>query len=219
MAGASPVLEDGSALSRLDRGLLRIERAMALLAGLAIFSLMLLAVRSVGGRATLNAPLMGYVDFIEQLMPLIAILAVSFAQRDGTHIRMDLLVENLRGRALWLFELISVLLILVLIVFLIWGSWAHFQRSFDFDAPWWSRDSTTDVAMPIWPAKLLVPVAFSVLALRLAIQIYGFGRALVLGLESPVAVPMVVDTASQAAAEARVLQEEEEERERANGAD
>ncbi|KAA0921129.1 TRAP transporter small permease [Aquicoccus porphyridii] len=218
MAGASPVLEDDSVLSRLDRGLLRVERLMGLVAGLAIFSLMLLAVRSVGGRVTLNAPLMGYVDFIEQLMPLIAILAVSFAQRDGTHIRMDLLVENLRGRALWLFELISVLLILMLMLFLIWGSWAHFQRSFDLGAPWWSRDSTTDIAMPIWPAKLLVPVAFSVLALRLLIQIYGFARALVLGLEKPVAVPMVLDAAAQAAAEAKAL-EEEEEQERANGPD
>ncbi|WP_137702111.1 TRAP transporter small permease subunit [Marimonas lutisalis] len=209
MAGASPVLEDGSVLSRLDRGLLRVERFFGLLAGLAIFSLMLLAVRSVGGRVTLNAPLLGYVDYIEQLMPLIAILAVSFAQRDGTHIRMDLLVDHLRGRALWLFELISVLLILLLMVFLIWGSWAHFQRSFDFGAPLWSRDSTTDIAMPLWPAKLLVPVAFTVLALRLLIQVVGYGRALILGLDAPVAVPLVMDAAAQAAAEADSLMDEE----------
>ena len=194
---------------RLDRGLLRVERFFGLLAGLAIFSLMLLAVRSVGGRVTLNAPLLGYVDYIEQLMPLIAILAVSFAQRDGTHIRMDLLVDHLRGRALWLFELISVLLILLLMVFLIWGSWAHFQRSFDFGAPLWSRDSTTDIAMPLWPAKLLVPVAFTVLALRLLIQVVGYGRALILGLDAPVAVPLVMDAAAQAAAEADSLMDEE----------
>ena len=42
-----------------------------------------------------------------QLMPLIAILAVSFAMRDGTHIRMDLLVSRLRGRVLWTFELVK----------------------------------------------------------------------------------------------------------------
>ncbi|MDP0881066.1 TRAP transporter small permease subunit, partial [Klebsiella variicola] len=76
-----------------------------MIAGLAVLSLMFLAVRSVGGRLLLNAPLSGYVDWIMQLMPLIAILAVSFAQRDGTHIRMDLLVAHLGGRALWLFEL------------------------------------------------------------------------------------------------------------------
>lgn len=207
MAGASPVLEDDSLLSRLDRGLLRIEQFMALLAGLAIFSLMLLAVRSVGGRATINAPLSGYVDWIMQLMPLIAIFAVSYAQRDGTHIRMDILVARLGGRALWLFELISVLLIFTLMVFLLWGSWAHFERSFDFGAPLWSRDSTIDIGLPIWPAKLIVPVAFAVLCLRLLIQIYGYGRAFIRGDNAPVAVPLVLSAADLAAAEAKMLEE------------
>jgi TRAP-type C4-dicarboxylate transport system permease small subunit len=205
MAGAAPVLEDGSLLSRLDRGLLKFERALALIAGLGVLSLMFLAVRSVGGRVMFNAPLSGYVDWIMQLMPLIAILAVSFAQRDGTHIRMDLLVNALKGRALWLFELVSVLLILVLMLFLLWGSWAHFDRSFDMGAPMWSRDSTIDIGLPIWPAKLLVPVAFFIICLRLCIQVWGYGRALVLGLENPVAVPMVQDAAAQAAAEAEAL--------------
>lgn len=209
MAGASPVLEDGSLLSRIDRTLLKLERVFALIAGLAIFSLMLFAVRSVGGRIFFEAPLLGYVDWIEQLMPFVAILAVSFAQRDGTHIRMDLLVENLRGRALWFFELVTVIAIFLLILLLIWGSWAHFDRSFDFSRPLWSRDSTTDIALPLWPAKLIVPLAFSVLAARLLIQIYGYGRALVLGLENPVAVPMVLDAAAQAAAEAEALEEQE----------
>jgi hypothetical protein len=54
-----------------------------------------------------------------------------------------------------------------------------------------------------------VPLAFSVLAARLLIQIYGYGRALVLGLENPVAVPMVLDAAAQAAAEAEALEEQE----------
>lgn len=207
MAGASPVLEDGSWLSRLDRGLLKLERLMALVAGLAIFSLMLLAVRSVGGRVALNAPLSGYVDWIMQLMPVLAIFAVSFAQRDGTHIRMDILVSRLGGRAIWLFELISVLLIFALMIFLLWGSWAHFQRSFDFGVPLWSRDSTIDIGLPIWPAKLVVPVAFAVLGLRLLIQIYGYGRAFVRADAAPVAVPLVLSAAEVAAAEARILEE------------
>jgi len=208
MAGASPVLEDGSLLSLLDRKLLKLERFCGLLAGLGVFSLMLLAVRSVSGRLIFNAPLSGYVDYILQLMPLIAILAVSFAQRDGTHIRMDLLIEHLRGRALWFFEWFNIALILILVVFLLWGSWAHFERSFDFAAPMWSRDSTIDIGLPIWPAKLIVPLALGVLTLRLLIQFYGFGRAFILGLDHPVAVPMVLDAAAQAAAEADSLIED-----------
>ncbi|MCV2886763.1 TRAP transporter small permease subunit [Ruegeria aquimaris] len=205
MAGHASVLEDDSPLSRADRALLRLERFLALLSGLAVFSLMVLAVVSVGGRNAFNAPLPGYVDWIEQAMPLIAFMGIAYVQRDGTHIRMDLLVSRLSGRTLWFFELVSVLLILMLMVLLVWGSWAHFLRAFDMSAPLWSRDSSIDIGIPLWPAKLLAPVAFSVLCLRLLIQVWGYGRALVLGLETPVAVPLIQDVAAQAAAEAEQL--------------
>ena len=202
MAVHAKVLQDGSLLSRLEQRLLRLERFLALISGLAVFGLMVLAVISVSGRNAMNAPLPGYVDWIEQAMPLIAFLGISYVQRDGGHIRMDIAISRLKGRALWLFELISVLLILLLMLALVWGSWSHFDRSFDIDAPMWSRDSSIDIGIPIWPAKLLVPVAFSVLSLRLALQVWGYGRALVSGEDYPVAVPLIQDAAAQAAAEA-----------------
>ena len=190
MAGSAAVLEDSSLLSKLDRMLLPIERFCALLSGLAIFSLMFLAAYSVTARKFFGAPMMGYVDYIEAAMPIIAIMGVSYVQRDGTHIRMDMLVSALKGRMLWLFELISVVMILILIVALTYGAWEHFDRSFDCARPLCSRDSSIDVGLPIWPSKLVVPIAFAVLVLRLLLQTWGYGRALVLGLESPVAVPL-----------------------------
>jgi TRAP-type C4-dicarboxylate transport system permease small subunit len=205
MAGAASVLSDNSSLSRLDRGLYRIERQLALLSGLAVFSLMVLAVFSVGGRNFFNQPLPGYVDWIEQIMPLIAFMGVAYTQRDGGHIRMDIFVGMFQGRALWLIELITTLAVLALMLLLVWGSWAHFERSFDWNAPMWSRDSTIDIALPIWPAKILAPIAFGVLSLRLMLQVWGFGRALIAGAERPVAVPLIEDAAAQAAREAAQL--------------
>lgn len=202
MAGSASVLEDGSRLSQLDRGLLRLERLMALLCGLAVFSLMFLAVISVSGRNLFNAPLPGYVDWIEQAMALIAFLAISYTQRDGGHIRMDILVGRLSGRALWAAEFLTTLAAFALMVLLVWGTWSHFDRSFDFNAPLWSRDSSIDIGIPIWPAKLLAPIAFTVLSARMALQLWGYGRAFVLGLVEPVAVPLVQSAAAQAAEEA-----------------
>lgn len=206
MAGASTVLEDGSLLSRVDNQLVKLERFFALLSGIAVFSLMFLAAYSVGGRKFFGSPMAGYVDWIEVLMPLIAFMGIAYVQRDGGHIRMDIVIGQLKGRALWAAELLSVVLILLLIVGLIWGSWAHFDRSFDFSRPLWSRDSTIDIGLPVWPSKILVPIAFSVLCLRLLIQIWAYGRALVLGLENPVAVPLVQSVAEQAASEADQLE-------------
>jgi len=206
MAGSAAVLEDSSLLSRLDRALLPIERFCALLSGAAIFSLMFLAVYSVTGRKFFGSPMAGYVDYIEAMMPIIAIMGVSYVQRDGTHVRMDMLVSALRGRLLWFFELVSVLLILIVILALTWGAWEHFDRSFDCARPLCSRDSSIDVGIPVWPSKLVVPIAFGVLVLRLLLQAWGYGRAFVLGLENPVAVPLNLSVAEQARLEAEALE-------------
>ncbi|WP_299923392.1 TRAP transporter small permease [uncultured Pelagimonas sp.] len=202
MAGSSLVLSDDSQLSKLDQSLYRVESVLALVSGLAVFSLMVMAVFSVGGRNLINQPLPGYVDWIEQAMPLIAFMGISFAQRDGGHIRMDMLVGALKGRSLYIVEFITTAVILLVMVLLVWGTWAHFDRSFDFSAPMWSRDSSMDISLPLWPAKLLAPVAFSVLCLRLMLQLWAYGRAILFKESKPIAVPLVADAATQAAMEA-----------------
>lgn len=207
MATASLVLQDDSILSKLDRALLKLETFLALLSGLAVFSLMVLAVVSVTGRNAMNAPLPGYVDWIEQAMPLIAFMGISYVMREGAHIRMDILIGQLRGRALYVAELITTLAVLLLMVLLVWGTWAHFDRSFDFAAPMWSRDSSMDIALPIWPAKLLAPIAFFVLCLRLCLQVWAYARGIITG--RTVAVPIIADAAKQAQMEADQLKEQD----------
>ena len=205
MSGKVAIIEDTSLLSRLDVLLLKLERFCALISGLTIFSLMFLAVYSVSGRKFFNAPLAGYVDYIEAALPIIAIMGVSYVQRDGSHIRMDIFVSLLRGRALWLFELISVFFILALILCLTWGAWLHFDRSFDCSRPFCSRDSSIDIGLPIWPSKLVVPFAFTVLSLRLILQAIGYSRALYLGSRQPAAVPLVLSSSEQAKLETEAI--------------
>ncbi len=203
MATASLVLTDDSTLSKIDLLLLKLERVFALVSGLAVFALMLLAVVSVSGRNALNSPVPGYVDWIEQAMPLIAFMGISFVMREGGHIRMDILVGKLKGRALYVVELITTLAVLGMMILLVWGTWAHFDRSFDFAAPMWSRDSSMDIALPIWPAKLMAPLAFGVLCLRLCLQVWAYTQAILTG--RAIAVPLVADAATQARMEAEQL--------------
>ena len=202
MAGSSSVLTDNSLLSRLDQRLFKLEGLLALIGGLAVFSLMLMAVASVGGRNFLGRPLPGYVDWIEQAMPLIAFVGIAYTQRLGGHIRMDILIGKLKGRPLWIAEFTSTLVMLLLMILLTWGSWAHFERSFDFAAPMWSRDSSMDIGIPLWPAKLLAPIAFFIICIRLSLQLWGYSRAIRTGTLEPVAVPLIEDAATQAAREA-----------------
>ena len=205
MAGQVAIIEDSSLLSRLDIILLKLERFCALISGLTIFSLMFLAVYSVSGRKFFNAPLAGYVDYIEAALPVIAIMGVSYVQRDGSHIRMDIFVSLLKGRILCLFELISILLILLLILYLTWGAWLHFDRSFDCSRPLCSRDSSIDIGLPTWPSKLVVPFAFTVLSFRLILQAVGYSRALIFDLKKPPAVPLPISSSDQAKIEPEAI--------------
>lgn len=208
MAASGTVLSDHSRLSRLDRALFSLERGFALISGLAVLSLMILAVFSVSGRNFFNSPLPGYVDWIEQAMPLIAFMGVSYVQREGGHIRMDMIVGLLRGRTLWIVEFITTFFILILMLLLVWGSWAHFQRSFGFDMPMWSNDSSMDIALPLWPAKLIVPLAFGVLSLRLILQLVCYGGAIRTNNPSPIGVPFIETAAEQAAREALAVSDD-----------
>lgn len=201
----SSVLTDDSALSRWDRRWLKLEAVMNLASGLVIFALVLLACYNVFGRKLFNAPVPGYVDWTEQFMATFAFLGLAFCQREGGHIRMDIVIGQLRGRVLWFAELLGVIFMLLLTTALIYGTWAHFGRSFDFGAPLWSRDSSIDIALPLWPAKLIVPLALGVLWVRLALQIWGYTRAFLRGDKTPVAVPLIEDAATQANREAETV--------------
>ena len=198
-------LSDQTSLGRLDRSLYKVEAFFALGSGVMTLTLMVLAVISVSGRHLFNAPLPGYVDWISQAMPFIAFLGLSYTHRDGGHIRMDLVIGRFQGRWMWLIEMFSSIFVLGVIILLIWGSWSHFDRSFDWASPLFSRDSTIDINLPIWPTKLLVPIMFSVLALRTVLQIWAYARAFANNTERPIAVPLPQSIADQAMAEAAMV--------------
>ncbi len=198
MSTTSSVQSDDSRLSRLDRALFRIESALTLVGGITILALVMLAVVHVLSRKFLNAPVPGFVDWTEQFMAIFAFLGLSYTQREGGHIRMDILLGLLRGRWVWLFEWLSTLFMLLITTALIYGTFYHFRRSFDWAAPLYSRDSSIDISLPLWPAKLLVTFSLCLLWLRLVLQLWAYGRALIRGEERPVAVPLV-ETPEEAA--------------------
>ena len=199
MSSSNRVLEDNSYLSKIDRLFLKFETVLTLAGGIVIFLLVFLATTNVLGRWIFSLPVSGYIDWVEQSMAFFAFLGIAFTQREGGHIRMDMLVGRIQGRSLWITELLSVILMLGVTLVLIYGSFLHFLRAYQIG------DSSMDINLPIWPAKLIVPVALSILALRLILQIWAYSRAVKEGGDTPVAVPLIEDAAAVAAAEAESL--------------
>ncbi len=182
----------GRGLGRIDRALGRVENAFNLFAGGLVFALMLFGVAQILLRVAFDAPIFGYIDIVEVSMVGFAVLSIAFVQRVGGHVRMELVLSRLRGRALWLVEAGGALAAAFIVAVLIPYSYMHFARAFSFG------DSTIDIELPTWPAKLVVPVALALLLLRLLVQCAGYMRLARHPHHAPVAVPVLQDAATQA---------------------
>ena len=188
---------DNSALSYCDQSLLWLERKLNLAGGIIVLFIVLFSVINIIGRGLLNQPFNAYFDLMGQSVPLIAFMGLSYCQRDGGHIRMDLFIGRFSGRLLWTVEAISSLLTFALITLLAYGAWLHAERSLTLG------DSTEDIGLIIWPFKLVLVVMFGVLLARLFIQLWGYARLIISPDALPIAVPVIEDVAAQAQREAR----------------
>lgn len=188
----SKSLSPKHSLTWLHRQLVPVEDMANLLAALSIFLLMVLGVAQIILRTVFNTPITGYIDLVELSMASMAFLGVAYCQRLGAHIRMELLVGRLSGRALWASEVFSTLVALFIVSVLIWYSGGHFWRSLTLG------DTSIDAEFPVWPSKLLVPIAFTFWLMRLSLQLWGSVRMFMDPSLTPIAVVTMKDVAEQA---------------------
>lgn len=189
---AAPPAADAPLLARLDHWYGRLEEVLDLVAAVSIFLLMMVGMVQILGRTLFELPIEGYIDWIEFFAILYAVAGISYCQRQGGHIRMEILLVNLRGRWLWFFETFAILLTLIVVGALVYSTWANFERA------WRIGDSSMDIKLALWPSKLIVPLALAVLWLRLLLQFAGYLRLLIDPRRAPIAVP-VAHSAAEAA--------------------
>ncbi len=174
----------GALLDRLDRALQVVEFATAVIGGVVIFGVMWIGVAEMVMRKAFNAPLYGQLDLIEQTMATYTLLTISFCYRKAGHIRVDILVGHFTGRRKWIAELMASIAAFALIVLLLPGV-LHF-----FENAYYIGDSTINTQWPTWPSKLVPVIGFSILALRIALEIWAYVRLVADPLAEPIAVPV-----------------------------
>lgn len=172
-----------------------LENGLNLIAASAIFGLMFIGVFQIVGRTVFGVAIHGYIDYMEQASALFAFLGLAYAQRVGAHIRMDLLLRGVSLRTLWAMELGAVTVALVIVSLLIVSTYENFLRAYQLG------DSTMDIKLPIWPTKLMVPFALSVLWVRIVIQVLDYCRLIRYPDAAPIAVPMIETVEAQARSE------------------
>ena len=212
--GSEPVARPADGLGRVvwtgDRLLRPVEDLMNFVAAIAVLFMMVLGCAQIVLRIRwicvpwtdmcvqgINRPMFGYIDMIQLAMPILAVLGISYAQRHGVHIRMDILVERLRGRTLWLVECFNSLVTLAIVALLTRFSWVFFHDAYT------SGDSTIDAQYLTWPSKILVPAALGLLVLRMVVQLLGSLRLAIDPSRELVGVIAPQDVAEQARQEIR----------------
>ena len=183
-----------------DKLLQKLENCLNGFAAISIFILMLTAAVQVVSRKVLNMPIPGYIDIVEQSMAIFAFLSISYCQRLGGHVRMEIFILALKGRSQWISELIQTAASILIVSILMYFSFKHFQRA------WMFGDSTIDIGLVTWPSKLMVPITLATLNLRLLVQLAGYIRLTIDPQLEPIGVPVLKDVVKQAEEEAAQIQ-------------
>jgi len=179
-------------LALADRLAKPVENTANFCAGLAIFVLMVLGSAQIFLRTLLNYPIDGYIDVVQLSMATMAFLGAAYCQRLGAHIRMEILLGFLRGRALWAFEIVGLLAGLFIIAVLMVYGWDHFMRAYQLG------DTTIDAEIITWPSKLLVPFAFAIWFVRMLIQLAGSVRLFIDPSAEQIGVARLLDVSEVA---------------------
>jgi|TARA_B110000977_G_scaffold126059_1_gene161287 C4-dicarboxylate transporter DctQ subunit len=187
-------------LETINNTLTKIENFLILFSGISIFIVMILTSFQIISRV-LGYPWPGYLELSELSIAIFAFLGVAYAQRTDAHIRMELIVGNLKGRIKWFVEFCSTLLGFLLILILI-----KYSYLFALDA-YQIGDTTYDYLYPTWPAKALVPIAFTIWALRLLIELFGYLRMIINIDADPIAIPVIRSAEELADEEIKVIRD------------
>lgn len=153
-------------VSAVRRAIHGLSRVLVLLSALALVGLVLLTVthvtlRSLGGRG-----IAGGIEIVEVVLAAAVFLALAQAQRIDAHVSTSLVTDRLPPRVAALLQSIAYLLAAV---FFAWLVFETGRRGID---SWQSGETRVGLrAIPIWPARLIIPLGLAALTLELLVNV------------------------------------------------
>lgn len=172
-----PVMDGIKVFHVFDRFSGRVEAVLNIIGVFFIMILMVLTAAEIVGRYLFNQPIPGYVEDTELIMAAIVFLGFGYAQKTGSHIRMDMIINRMTGRSYHLIETLSGLLGLIA-----YGIICIYSFHATIDA-YQMGDVTEYLYTPTWPSKLCVPIGSFFLCIRFILQIIKNAAQAVAGIE------------------------------------
>ena len=143
-----------------------LTRFMSLIAGFAVVFIMVSIAANVFRRQVLDGrSIAGIIEYNEIVLVALVFLSLANTQRTGDHVSVDLLTRRLPARLTFALRGLGMF---VAAAFLSWMAWRSLQVGLSSLA---SREYRFGLArVPIWPARLLIPLGLSVLVLQILIH-------------------------------------------------
>ena len=132
-----------------------------MVAGLALFMMMVIGAADAFFTKALSLPLPGVYELTETLMVMSAFLALALAQANRGHIRVTLFVGLLAPRLRAFFDVVGSVLTAVLFVGIAWFGWVSAVHSFNV-----GEFSPGSLPLPLWPARLALAIGASFMVIQ-----------------------------------------------------
>jgi TRAP-type C4-dicarboxylate transport system permease small subunit len=150
----------------LERAVVKVEPPVRVAAGLGVLALMLLTVVDITVRTAAGAGVAGVIEITEVTLVVAVYLGMMTAGRDGHHIRVGLLTDRLPLEAARVLRIIGLATALVIVGWLIWTTGAKALISIETHEFRFGL-----ISVPIWPARLAIPIGLLGLFLVLLQQV------------------------------------------------
>ncbi len=153
-------------LGYLSKSEEKFERWLGLGSTWLVIFLMLLVTSDVLSRSIAGKAILGAYNLIEIIMVAVCFFAVAYTQNQKGHVRMEIVVNKMKGKARLFAEIVSSLLCLLISGLMFYQSIVELRGAISI------RLFTPGVIKwPAWPFKIVVVFGVFLLCLRIAIQL------------------------------------------------
>ena len=153
-------------MKRLDRFMARVSAALALLAGGLIAVILLVMVIDVACRNLAGSSLAGAYEVVTIMLVGVVFLGLAHAERSDSNIKLTLFTSRLPAAVAQKARLVGGSVSLLLCLVATWATISAAQGSI-------ARGEYQQgiLSIPIWPAKVIIALGFTVLAIELVLSL------------------------------------------------
>jgi TRAP-type transport system small permease protein len=141
-------------------------RILIIISGIAFIIVMLGTAIDVIMRYIFNKPITGGLEMAEYLFVTMVFLAIAYTQSKDEHIRVDFIVDLFPIKGKYWSRVLSLSIALIISLLIAWRGLIALITSIRVD-----EFAMGQIPFPLWPSKLMVPLGFFVLSLRLIFDI------------------------------------------------